>query len=86
MSTMELACAFGGAGPLLRSAQLVDVEVAVGEGAQLRGAGDVVADLAPASFGAGVMVEVGFESMGGVAPHGPTRRGPGRRTEELDLP
>jgi hypothetical protein len=83
---MELACAFGGAGPLLRSAQPVDVEVAVGEGAQLGGVGDVVPDLAPASFGAGVMVEVGFEPVGGGTPHGATRQGPGRRTEELDLP
>jgi hypothetical protein len=62
------------------------VEVAVGEGAQLRGVGDVVADLAPAPFEAGVMVEVDFEPMGGGAPHGSTRRGPGRWTEELDLP
>jgi hypothetical protein len=86
LGDVEPASAFGGAGPLLRSAQSVDVEVAVGEGAQLGGVGDIVADLAPAWFGAGVMVEVGFESVGGGAPHGPTRQGPGRRTEELDSP
>ncbi len=83
---MELAGAFGGAGPLLRSAQPVDVEVAVGEGAPLGGVGDVVADLAPAWLGAAVMVEVGFESVGGVAPHGPTGRGPRHGSEDLDLP
>jgi hypothetical protein len=36
MGDMELASAFRGAGPLLRSAQPFDLEVAVGEGAQLQ--------------------------------------------------
>src|SRR5437763_6172177 len=84
LGEMELASALGGAGPLLRSPQPIAVEVAVGEGAQLSGVGDVVADLAPTWFGAGVVVEMGFEPVSSGAPNGPTRRGPGRWTEELN--
>jgi hypothetical protein len=59
----------------------IELEVLVGDGAELGRVGDVVARLTPSRFVAGVMVEVGFDPVGGVAPDRPGHQTGGNRTE-----
>jgi hypothetical protein len=73
--------------PLVRvGSWSVELEVTLGDGAELGRIGDVVADLTPTLFVAGVKVEVGLDPVNGVAPHRLGGVTGGDRAEQLNLP
>ena len=73
--------------PLLRTgSRPVQTKGALGDGAQLRSVGEIVVESLPRGSLGGLVVEVGFEPVRSVAPHGVARAAVGDGPEKFDVP
>jgi hypothetical protein len=64
----------------------VEADMVVGDSARLGGIGEIPTQALPCGTVAAAEVEMNFELVGGVAPHGVAGGAVGNGAEELDLP